>query len=158
MDFYGVGVRLGGKGENSIFMNCIKHKCWYMGFSQGFNERYDKIIEQVQYGDIVFAKSYLVANNQREAEMRIEAIGIVTGKDLPEDIAKDYKMGFSVSWIKLFNEPISFTANEIAIGCRKPDTIYHENDKNMKELILDMMRIDYDKEIKLCSVKTVEKK
>ena len=88
MDFYGVGVRLGGKGENSIFMNCIKHKCWYMGFSQGFNERYDKIIEQVQYGDIVFAKSYLVANNQREAEMRIEAIGIVTGKDLPEDIAK----------------------------------------------------------------------
>ena len=49
MDFYGVGVRLGGKGENSIFMNCIKHKCWYMGFSQGFNERYDKIIEQVQY-------------------------------------------------------------------------------------------------------------
>ena len=56
------------------------------------------------------------------------------------------------------NVPISFTANEIALGGRKPDTIYHENDKNMKELILDMMRIDYDKEIKLCSVKTVEKK
>lgn len=147
MDFYGVGVRLGGKGENSILANCIKYNCWYMGFSQGYNERYDKIIKQVQYGDIVFAKSYLVAHHQREAEMRIEAIGIVTGKDLSEDIAKDYKMGFSVSWVKVFDEPISFTANEIALGGRKPDTIYHENDTNMKELILDIMRIDFDEEI-----------
>lgn len=145
MNFYGVGVRFGGKGENSILANCIKYNCWYMGFSQGDKEKYDELIEKAECGDIVFAKSYLLGNHQRDVEMRIEAIGIITGKGLPEDIAKDYKMGFSVSWVKVFDEPVSLTTSEITLGGRKPDTIYHEKDENMNKLILNMMNVNYRK-------------
>ncbi|MGN0612465.1 MAG: hypothetical protein ACI4JB_01055 [Porcipelethomonas sp.] len=143
MNFYGVGVRFGKSNSGSILDKCLSENCWYMGFTRGENARYDKLIENVTSGDIVFVKSYPQGIG---AEFKIEAVGIVTEKKLPEKIRQDYEMGFSVIWFKVFEFPISFTSKEVKLGGRKPDTIYHEKDEDMIEKIKEIMKYNYREE------------
>lgn len=61
------------------------------------------------------------------------------------DVAKDYPMGFSVIWFKVLENPVCFTSDEVKLGGRKPDTIYHEKDTEMISKIIEMMKYDYER-------------
>ena len=140
MEFYGVGVKFGGVDD--MLPLFLEKDCWFMGYLDGEKPRLDKQIESVNEGDILFAKAY---GATAQSHFLIRAIGIVASKDKPLNIPAEYKdrPGFSVIWIKYFEEPIRLSAGEYDRGGIHTSTIYHERNDKFKYAVKEMMKYDY---------------
>lgn len=148
MKFYGVGVKFGGFTENSrdIFDDCSKYGFWCMGFDE--KEKFDKIIDDVSVGDIVFAKAFYYENPR---DFTIRGIGIVTDKKLPDNVPIDFqnRHGFKVQWTTFFKpnwhlfSTDDFMPQGFMKGMPKDNsrvgTIYNETDDSMILRIVKVM-------------------
>lgn len=140
MNFYGVGVKLGGHTPESedILQECIDNNVWYMGFRAGEKPEFEKLISQVKKGDIIFAKSL---HQAWKDEMRIKAIGFVTDEPLPDGY-KEYS-SISVRWFKKFEPSINFEylGMNFIEGINRRNTIFQEENtkiiSEVKKLMID---------------------
>lgn len=142
MNFYGVGTVFGGKGENEIekLDDFLKNGFWCMGFTNQDRPKYVELIEQIQVGDIIIAKSYGL-----NATYYVKALGIVTNTKKPENIPDEYlsKSGVSVTWIKCFKPYIQLNGNNFTVGGNRPRTIYREENEENISVIMRLMKYDY---------------
>lgn len=141
MNYYGVGVKLGGGGKTpvDIFNECLENGIWYMGFPNGAKLNFEKLIENICVGDIVIAKAYATPS-QRYYYVR--GIGIVVNKKITNAAYAD-KQGFDVIWFKNFQTPIHLLAKNYKRGTFHTSTIFHETNTAMIAKIQEMMRYDY---------------
>lgn len=136
MKFYGVGTRF--DGNEPFFEDCYKYDFWCMGDEE---EKYIDLYHSIEIGDI------LVAKKGGMAFMDIEAVGIVTSLDMPDNVPSRYtssdKYGVSVVWIEVFSEPIRLTSKDYRLGDTKPRTIFnmsYEKDKPMISKVLEIIK------------------
>lgn len=165
MNFYGVGVMLGGFGTDpyDIMPICKEHGFWYMDFNKDklpdkleFIEMLEETIENIQVGDIIFAKGFHFSSPRK---LYIRAIGRVTSKEMPDDIPSELKnkSGVSVSWEKYYENRIclessdTFMSEGFVKGCDKEhnrcNTIFEETNEQMKLKIMELLFGDIGKEI-----------
>lgn len=144
MDFYSVGVKLGGTDDMwELFSD---RNCWFMGYHEDEKPRLDKQAKAVKIGDILIAKAYGTTN---QSNYFVRAIGIVTSTNKPDDIPEKYKdrLGFSVIWIKYFEKAIPLSAKEYNRGGVHTYTIYHETNEKIISKIKEIMKYEYKPEV-----------
>lgn len=160
MNFYGVGVMLGGFGTDpeDIMYVCKEHGFWYMGWDKDEfpNKRkniemMEETIANVHVGDIVFAKAFHFASPRK---MYIRAIGRVNSLEMPKDISYELnqKCGFSVLWKKCYEHRICLESSDDFMpqgfieGCDKShnrcNTIFEETNEQIKQRIMDLLLDD----------------
>lgn len=164
MKFYGVGVMLGGFGTDpyDIMPICKEHSCWYTDFNKDklpdkheFIEMLEETIENIQVGDIIFAKGFHFSSPRK---LYIRAIGRVIAKEMPDDIPNELKSksGVSVSWEKYYERRICLKSSETFMsegfvkGCDKEhnrcNTIFEETNEQMKLKIMELFIGDTEEE------------
>ena len=143
MDFYGVGVKFGGVDD--MLPVFLETNCWFMGYYEDEKPRLDKQISLVKEGDILFVKSY---GTTAQSSYYIRAIGIVSSLKKPDGIPMKYadRPGFSVIWIKYYENPIQLSASEYGRGGVHTYTIHQEKNEHLIDKIKDIMRYDYREE------------
>ena len=144
MNYFNVGVKFGGTDDMLPFF--FKHGCWFMGYDKDAKQTLDKQIDLVKEGDILIAKAY---GTTSQSNYYVRAIGIVTSTVKPADIPDEYKdrEGFSVIWIKHFENPIALPADEYERGGVHTYTIHIEKNEKFIEKIKEIMKYDYKPEV-----------
>lgn len=147
MKFYGVGVKFDGAGDNPKDMldYFCGNSCW-LGHDKGVKPKQDRTINDIPIGSIIVAKSYATISMRY---YYIRAIGIVIGKELPDNVINDYpnKMGVKVVWIKRFNKHIPLPAKDYQRGTYHTKTIFPENNESMILKVEEIMKFDYKPEV-----------
>lgn len=140
MNFYGVGIKFGGTDDKWEMFQ--RDNCWFMGYHPCEKPRLDKIVEDVQVGDILFAKAY---GNTSQRYYYIRAIGLVIENGLPDDLLTDYKdrKRFKVIWFKHFEKPVPLLAGDYNRGGVHTYTIFKEKNEKMIKAIKEMMENKY---------------
>ena len=112
MNYFNVGVKFGGTDD--MWQLFSDKNCWFMGYHENEKPLLDKQTEKVQVGDILIAKAY---GNTAQSYYYVRAIGIVKSLKKPADIPEEYtdRLGFTVIWIKFFNDLIPLSASEYGI-------------------------------------------
>ena len=139
MNFYGVGVKLGGYSDfpKDILQECLHNNIWYMGFHEGCKTEYEQLIQTMQPGDVLYAKSL---HQSWKEEMRLKAIGIVTADPLPNNY--QHFCGVSVIWITIFepNVNLKYLNLNFIEKINRRNTVFLETDKRIIEEIKRLMK------------------
>lgn len=143
MNYFNVGVKFGGTDD--MWQLFSDKNCWFMGYHENEKPRLDQQAAKVQVGDILIAKAY---GNTAQSNYYVRAIGIVKSLEKPIDIPEEYKdrLGFTVIWIKFFNDLIPLSANEYERGGAYTYTIHIEKNEKLIAKINQMMKYDYQGE------------
>lgn len=100
-NFWAVGYNWGGK--ISQLDRFIKEKIWEEGYLSAGDKRYESLINQIQIGDVLLAKtSSTKGANHNITFTRLTAIGIVVSKISNSIFSVDWKMlpnGIDFDWI-----------------------------------------------------------
>lgn len=144
MNYFNVGVKFGGTDD--MWHLFSEKNCWFMGYHENEKPVLDQQAEKVRVGDIFIAKAY---GNTAQSNYYVRAIGIVESLEKPMDIPEEYKdrKGFSVIWIKYFDELIPLSASEYERGGAYTYTIHIEKNEKFIAKINEMMKYDYQGEV-----------
>lgn len=140
MNYFNVGVKFGGTDD--MWGLFSEKNCWFMGYHESEKPKLDKQAVSVQVGDILIAKAY---GSTSQSNYYVRAIGIVTDTKKPKNIPEEYqdRLGFTVIWIKYFEDLIPLPANEYERGGVHTYTIHSEKNKEFIAKINEIMKYDY---------------
>ena len=127
MAWYGVGTRYGGFEEQFFF----EGDSWKNGYCRFQKENYDELINEIQIGDVLVAKSHGFSSNP----FIVEAVGIVIG--LSDKSKKHDEL--KVAWIKKFDEPVRYLEKGF-VGGNRVNTIFRiDNPDLIKDISVHML-------------------